>query len=110
MAQDIFLVPAGPIPIMMRTGAPLPPPPPSSNLRTNIQVPVPTLPQQQTTTSFSVAPVPSNMSQIMISQPIGVQRVYKRRRQMDPLYVPHDLISRYMGGTPLNPATPSNNL
>jgi|TARA_R110001592_G_scaffold93413_2_gene271372 hypothetical protein len=97
-----------PVPIMMRTGAPLPPPP--TNLRTNVQVPVPTLPQQQTTTSFSVSPVPSNMSQVMTSQPKGVQRVYKRRRQMDPSYVPHGLIARYMGGTPLNPATPSNNL
>ena len=105
IAQAAGYVPAGPIPNMMRIGAPLPPPPPSGN----ISIPIPPLPQQQTTTSFSVAPVPSNMSQIMTSQPIGVQRVYGRRRQMDPSYVPHSLIARYMGGTPLNPATPSNN-
>ena len=105
IAQAAGYVPAGPIPNMMRIGAPLPPPPPSGN----ISIPIPPLPQQQTTTSFSVAPVPSNMSQIMTSQPIGVQRVYGRRRQMDPSYVPHSLIARYMGGAPLNPATPSNN-
>jgi hypothetical protein len=110
LAQEAFgtgMFP-NPIPIMMRTGPPLPPPP-SNNFRTNVQVPVPTLPQQQTTTSFSVAPVPS-MSEVMTSQPKGVQRAYIRRRQFDPLFVPHGLIAKYVGGTPLNPATPSNNL
>ena len=106
LAQELYGTGWFPNPVpIMRMGGPQPPPSTGPQMLT---VPVPTnpLPQQQGTIVYDVNPTPSDMSGIIETQPKGVKRTYKRRRQFQPEFVPHDLIAKYMGGTPLNPAEP----
>ena len=106
LAQEQFGVGLFPNPIpIMRMGGPQPTPPLSALV--NVPIPMNPLPQQQATTVFDTSPTPADMSGVIETQPKGVKRTYKRRRKINPNYVPHDLIAKYMGGTTLNPAEPT---